>query len=236
MYQIDHDIVLWLNHFAQHSWTLDQLAVLFAKTDILKGGLVVSLLSWAWFRPGRRHRTDRELVIATVAGCLVALVATRLLALTLPFRARPIADPTIDFVSPYGLTRTSLESWSAFPSDHAALFLGLAAGILLISRRLGLFTLAYVLVVACLLRVYLGLHYPSDIVIGGMIGIGIVAGFTRERIRPRLARPVFYCLRRQPAVFYAVTFLVAYEISTLFTGLRTTMQLLAPLFEHVASL
>ncbi len=221
MSQFDRAIVLFLNQFAQRSWTLDQLATLFATTDIIKGGIFASFLWWAWFRTGPAPRRDQEIVVATLVGCAVALFAARYLALTLPHHARPIADPTLDFVRPYGKMRTSLEHWNAFPSDHAALFLGLATGIYLVSRRLGLFTLAYALVVTGLARIYLGLHYPSDVIAGAALGVGTVGLAVQERVRRPLARAVLAWPQRRPALFYALFFLVTYQIATLFFGLRT---------------
>ena len=221
MSHFDRAIVLFLNQFAQRSWTLDQLATLIATTDIIKGGVFASFLWWAWFKAGPEQKRDREIVVATLAGCAVALFAARYLALTLPHHARPIADPTLDFVRPYGKVRTSLEHWSAFPSDHAALFLGMATGICLVSRRLGVFTFAYALVVTGMARIYLGLHYPSDVIAGAALGAGMVGLAVQERVRRPLARAVLAWPQRRPALFYALFFLVTYQIATLFFGLRT---------------
>jgi undecaprenyl-diphosphatase len=219
--QFDRAIVLFLNQFAQRSWTFDQLVTLVATTDIIKGGIVASFLWWAWFKTGPEQKRDREIVVATLAGCAIALFAARYLALTLPHHQRPLADPAIAFLRPFGKMRTGLEHWSAFPSDHAALFLGMATGILRVSRRLGVFTFAYALLVICLARIYLGLHYPTDIFAGAALGIGTVALAVQDGIRRPLARAVLDWPQRRPALFYALFFIVTYQIATLFFGLRT---------------
>ena len=219
MAPLDREVILFLNHFAQHNWNFDQLMTLFARTDVMKGGVVVSVFWWAWFSREHQQRT-RELVVATFAGCFIALVLARMLAVVCPFRTRPLADATLGFVRPYGMTHTQLDTWSAFPSDHAALFVGMATGILCISRRLGLFTLSYVLLAICFSRVYLGLHYPSDIVAGGLLGAAMVMLATREAIRIPLAERVITSRSTLSAAFYACFFLVTFQIATLFDGVR----------------
>jgi undecaprenyl-diphosphatase len=51
---------------------------------------------------------------------VVAILAARILALTLPFRVRPRFEPALHFVVPAGNV-SDLVDWSAFPSDHAAI-------------------------------------------------------------------------------------------------------------------
>lgn len=220
MAPLDREIILFLNHFAQHYLIFDELVTLFARTDALKGGVVVSVFWWAWFSREQDQRRNRELVVATFAGCFIALFLARSLAVVCPFRTRPIVDATLGFVRPYGMTHTQLDTWSAFPSDHAALFIGMATGMLRISRRLGLLTLVYILFAICFSRVYLGLHYPSDIVVGGLLGAAMVMLVTKESIRTPLAERVIATGSALSAAFYACFFLVTFQIATLFDGVR----------------
>jgi undecaprenyl-diphosphatase len=94
-------------------------------------------------------------------------------------------------------------------------------GICLVSRRLGLFAFAYALVIAGLARIYLGLHYPSDVIAGAALGAGLVGLAVQERVRRPLARTVLAWPQERPALFYPLFFLVTYQIATLFFGLRT---------------
>jgi undecaprenyl-diphosphatase len=60
----------------------------------------------------------------------------------------------------------------SFPSDHATGGLALAFGVWLYDRAIG----SALLVVAALLsfsRVYVGTHYPGDVVAGALVGVAV---------------------------------------------------------------
>src|SRR5690348_14281699 len=48
---------------------------------------------------------------------------------SLPYRARPIDNPSFNYNLPYPVNHSDAKDWSSFPSDHAILSVGLAAGI-----------------------------------------------------------------------------------------------------------
>ena len=57
----------------------------------------------------------------------------------------------------------------SFPSDHAAAAFAIAVAVLIVSRRLGL---AFIIVAAVIAtsRVVEGLHYPTDVLAGALVG------------------------------------------------------------------
>ena len=61
----------------------------------------------------------------------------------------------------------------SFPSDHATAVGAIAVGLLLASRKWGLVALAGAVLMA-FSRVYVGVHYPSDVIVGLALG-GVVA-------------------------------------------------------------
>jgi undecaprenyl-diphosphatase len=64
-----------------------------------------------------------------------------------------------------------------FPSDHATMAGAIAAGILLVSWRLGIFAVLAALLMA-FARVYVGVHWPRDVVAGLLLGATIaVVGY-----------------------------------------------------------
>lgn len=57
----------------------------------------------------------------------------------------------------------------SFPSNHVTLAFAAAVALLLAARRTGLIALGLALLVACS-RIYLGAHYPHDVLAGAILG------------------------------------------------------------------
>ena len=70
------------------------------------------------------------------AATLAALLS-RLLQLALPFHVRPLYNPDLRLKRPIGVEWGTLNHWSFFPSDHAALLFALATLIWTNDRRWG---------------------------------------------------------------------------------------------------
>src|ERR1700761_3541875 len=129
-----------------------------------KGLLLIPVLWWLWFRADERREWTRQIVIATILSGILALFIGRVLADFLPFRMRPINTPEWHQHFAAILHRESvLPAWSSFPSDHAMLWMSVAVGIFIASRRVGIFALLYTAIFICAPRAYLGIHYPTDL-------------------------------------------------------------------------
>jgi undecaprenyl-diphosphatase len=122
MNPFDSSIITFLNSFARHSWAFDSFVYMLSGNDLLKGGVVVALVWWTWFRPDPDKDNTRQHLICAILACLAAVVIARGLATMLPFRGRPMAVAALHFQRPYGAGDGGLIDWSSFPSDHAAVF------------------------------------------------------------------------------------------------------------------
>src|SRR5206468_704440 len=100
-----------------------------------------------------------------------------------PFRLRPIHDPSLHLHLPFGARDTALRAWNSFPSDHAMVWAALTTGVAAVSPLAGGLIGIVAVFLICLPRVYLGLHYPTDILGGFAIGAIIAWAFTHTRVR-----------------------------------------------------
>jgi len=218
----DRRILEFINLFSQRSWTFDYVITRVAVWDIFKGGIVVAILYALWFARDKEEAVGepRRTVLATFAGSFVAVFFARVFAIILPFRLRPLHQPDFNFRLPFGSSAGMLEGWSSFPSDHATLFAGLVTGIFLISRRLGIFSIFYALLVILLPRIYLGLHHPTDILAGILLGCICVLLTNGSLIKKPLTDPLLAWSEKYPPLFYGAFFLVSYETASLFTDIR----------------
>jgi membrane-associated phospholipid phosphatase len=132
------------------------------------GLVLLALLLGAGWLLGRR-RPDAPRFTATAflvgVGAVLALAANQAIG------------PAVARVRPcHALAHVEVllhcASDSSFPSDHAMIAGAFAAGLLLLDRRLGLAALLFALLLA-FARVYVGVHYPSDVVGGLAIGAAI---------------------------------------------------------------
>jgi undecaprenyl-diphosphatase len=230
MNSVDFTILNALNHCGLHSEAFDGFMGVLAENLLLKGGVVMAVIWWLWFHAAKNEQTakaiQRRIIIGFCATAL-ALVIVRAAHLALPYRPRPLNYPGL-FTLPYGLSdmdRAFMQGDSSFPSDHATLFYSLATIIFLVSRRVGIVSFIYVTLFICLPRVYLLIHYPTDIFVGGLIGIVCVAVgiWLGESVRPlqAFAHAAIRWSQKFPGAFYAMMFVWSFSIAELFDSMRS---------------
>ena len=180
--QMDTDLFLTLNSL--HTAYLDPFMKLYSG-KLIWAPLYASLVYVMW-----RNLSRRQLLCGLVAVALVILFADQVSAtLIRPYVARlrpanldnPIA-PLVHIVDGYRGGRYS------FPSCHAANTVGLAVyvALLLRHRALTLFMLGWALL-TCYSRIYLGVHYPGDLLVGSVVGIA--GAFLMHRLYLLATRP-----------------------------------------------
>ncbi len=154
---------LEVNHLAQATPWLHPPLRFFAEDGVaLFAGLL--LVSW-WIA---RRQGDLRLVTRALwapLGALVALGVNQLIAAA-------VAEPRPYAVLPHVTTLVSRSSDYSFPSDHAVMAGAVTAGLLLVDRRLGLVA-ATLAVLMAVTRVYVGAHFPLDVVAGLLVGLAV---------------------------------------------------------------
>jgi undecaprenyl-diphosphatase len=203
-------------------------------SDFFRGGIIMGAYWWFWFLPDSRE-TRRPKIVAALIGMLIALVIARMIALGFPFRVRPINNLEIGIhMPPVPLEVHVFESWSSFPSDNAAMFFALAVGLWRLSPLVGLAAIAFAAVWIALVRVVLGVHYPSDVIAGAAIGVACALAAARLSGTGMVAAILDF-ERRYPHAFYAGMFLVTFEFAALFNDIRRAMRGLLLVLRRLAS-
>ena len=164
---MDRSLYKTINRFADRTGWAHGLMRFYAKDGV---ALFAVLLLIGWWL-GRTSSTPIAKVSAAVwtgAGALLALAINQPIGATID-RARPynaianmhlLVDKTTDF---------------SFASDHATIAGAVAAGLWLVNRHLGIMATIAAVAMA-FARVYVGAHYPGDVLGGLVLGAVVVVG------------------------------------------------------------
>jgi membrane-associated phospholipid phosphatase len=184
----------------------------------LQGLAVVSLVWCCWFS-GIKAESRARMVSGTFAAILAGLIAY-LLHRTLPTSPQPIFDPLLQLHVPaiLGDIDTSSPNSHTFPSERASMFAGLAIAVFLIRPKLGLIALGCTML-ADVSRIYLGLHYPTDIVGSYSLAAAIV-WLAQMQWSSELGLRFVRWERISPSTFYMCAFFAYYQVTTAFQDLR----------------
>ena len=221
----DTSILHFVNQFAQRSWVFDKTVVFTSEDPFVGGGLATTFFWWCWFGKSQcpQKCKERATLLAGLAVSFAALFVARGLALSLPFRVRPYLIPDLHFRPPVGAYEfyPLLINWSAFPSDHAVLYFAMATCIFLVSWKVGSLAYLHAFFIICMPRLYLGEHYPTDIVVGALIGIGMGLLASTARLRALFSRLPLRFLDYSPAGFYTCFYVCTFLFATNFNSVRT---------------
>lgn len=245
----------FLNGVSGRSFTLDALLALILEDPVAKAGPIVACFAYAWWQagPGEQNTRRRRILLVTLASLFVIAPVMKALS-SQGFAPRPLvrseqvyalgdsgdlrALPRLAYRPPHtgdaGARHAALRARAiepndlgSFPSDHAALFLALATGILLAARGAGVIALAWTLAFTLGARIATGLHSPLDIVAGGAIGVGFLLAFLAagRLVPPRLFEAVLRSADRWPGLTAALLVLVLFEVANTMGTLKRLAEL-----------
>jgi membrane-associated phospholipid phosphatase len=154
--------------FAQHTRWLNPLIGLLTIALIVAIALMLAYAAWwAWRTANREALAAAAWAGAgTVLSIGCGLVLKQIFHETRPCLALPHVTTVQACPGPTDY---------AFPSDHTTVAVALAAGLWLVNRRLGAIAAALALLEGYS-RVYLGMHYPHDVLAGIVVGVVVVLG------------------------------------------------------------
>lgn len=157
MEELNRSLFLAINASAEASLPMRELAIFFAQWMVFCVPLLLAVL---WIFGEQRQRR-----VVLLAGVSIALaLACNLVIRELWFHPRP-------FMLGLGQNFLAHAPGASFPSDHASGLFAMAFALILASlRKTGLVMLGLALLVSWA-RVYLGVHFPFDILGGCLVGL-----------------------------------------------------------------
>ncbi len=175
---MDEKIFFVINHLPHNAW-LNATARAF---DMLTGaGIIFVALFLINFLAQQKER--RQLARLIFLSLATNFVVVELAIKNLVGRARPF-----DVLA--GVIKVGGEPWTySFPSGQTALIFGVAvAYILIFPKKWETYWVLFLAVITGLVRIYLGDHYPSDVLGGAMIGsaVGWVAFKINQKLKIKM--------------------------------------------------
>ncbi len=214
LHGIDYAITRALNRLSGRYFLLDHVAHDLTK-EAFSNLPMMALIWFVWCRTGDDQRAR------IVSGVLVSILAIALcyvLQVALPHHLRPLHDPALRFLPPPAIDPRVFSPGMSFPSEHAAMLFALATTIYTVLPPLGLFCLVLASLLSAI-RVYLGFHFPTDVVTGAMIGI-VAVGLSRSGWVLATSRRTVEWARSHLMLFSAVSFYLCACISRMFEDYR----------------
>lgn len=218
---IDQAVFVAANQIVARSWALDSLMAMALESPVVKAGPLGALFLFAWFRLGGAKPVEvRRRVLAVTLLAMFLIAPTTKIFSEGAMEPRPVVlaqpgyslrdgqlveSPRLEVrllqtgelaARAEGLRqgRPTSNDFDAFPSDHAAIYVAMALGIFLACRLAGTLALLWTAFVVLGLRVAVGMHWLSDILVGAAAGaalllaLQLVASRFRKRLDPALLR------------------------------------------------
>jgi undecaprenyl-diphosphatase len=171
MMTFDTQLFYFLNNLAWQSRSFDAAVIFFA--SYFSYVLIVVFVALVYFSKYSKYEKLRIFFIALSSTAIARFGITELIRFFY-HRPRPFLTLHVHQLIPE-------TSWS-FPSGHATFFFALATVVYLHNKKLGVwFFIATIFITTS--RIAAGVHYPSDILGGAIIGIAV-------------ALAVFYTVRK----------------------------------------
>jgi undecaprenyl-diphosphatase len=167
-----------INEWAGQQGWLDFVMIAAARYGAL---LFAAVLVWLWgVRGGPESAADRLAVGRALAAAGLALTLGQIIVWAIP-RARPFSRYAVHLLIPASAD-------PSFPSDHALAAFAIASTVASTRRGVGVALLGLGTLIG-LARVFVGTHYPLDVLGGAALGatIGTFVGRLDAWVRPFVA-------------------------------------------------
>jgi len=163
---LDYFIFQQINQFAGRWPIIDAIAIFIAtKLEYL-------LLACLVFYFIKDYRKYTPIIIKAIGAAIVSRFVIVEVVRQLYYRPRPFLVHNVNLLVRYG-------NEPSFPSGHASFYFAIATVVYMYNKKTGIafFAASFFIVLA---RVFVGIHWPSDILAGAIIGI--IVGYLAARL------------------------------------------------------
>lgn len=155
-----------INELVYESKALDYIGMFLADFyQYIIGAIIIIILLW---------KKNRIMVLsAAISIFLSRFVITEIIKIIVQ-RARPymVLETAKKII-------TENSDFKSMPSGHAAIFFALAMAIYFYNKKFGIFLFASAILIS-IARIFCGVHWPSDILVGA--AIGIISGIIIDKV------------------------------------------------------
>lgn len=185
IFDVDDSIFLWMQGLVVKKPILDDILVFLAQ-DLIYAFPVLMIVMWFW------SVQSKKVVFKSVFVSVVAWLGAAKLIAQIVDRPRPtqalLDAKELLFHRPD----------SSFPSDHATMLFAFALSVRMYGfKKLGniLLVISGLIIIS---RVFVGVHFPLDVVAGAILGSGIALLFyaIREYVDRYLTEPLIAFMKR----------------------------------------
>ncbi len=169
---LDYQTFKIINDFAGKNAILDKVGVFCAEYLPYIIGVGALIFALYWFVKSKSWKVVWQALLAIILSRGIITEAIRFLW----HRPRP-------FVSHFVNSLLNHDASGSFPSGHTTLLFALSSAIYFWNKKIGwlFFILSFL---ACFARIFVGVHYPLDI-LGGIV-IGVFSGWLINKISKKL--------------------------------------------------
>jgi len=161
---LDITLFNFINNFAEQSKIIDTIGVFLAQ--YLPYLLAAVLLIFIFYPKTNRKENQVMVFIAILLAFISRFIVKGAILL---FYNRP--RPFVALADTHSLLPMNIsENFQSFPSDHAIFFFALATGVYFYNKKLGIILFICAILIG-LARIFVGVHWPSDIISGAVLGI-----------------------------------------------------------------
>jgi len=226
---LDIEIVKFFNQFCGKSQFLDTLGLIFLSVDALRTAILVSIIIGIWaYGQSKNDLFSKKKALSILFIIVFSLSIIEILNAVID-SPRPIVTYESVINNPIITKNTKalwVDGWArnskhgSFPSDTVALLAAMAFGIFSWNRTIGIIAILFVTFAGILPRLYFGLHYPSDMIIGLLISLISCMVVNKLKFFDSISNKLIEVEKKSPFLFGTIGFYISYIIADKFILIR----------------